>query len=243
MHWFKIHHGFSGNPKFGLVANQAGISKAIIIAISIELLEYASKNSPRGSIEGFDEDEASYNLGIEIVTLRNALQLLRNRGFCYGNEITNWEHYQGSGDATNADRQRRHREKKKQDVVDKVTDVTERNALRNTEKIREDKNRIDKKERIVGTRFALQDPPAEWIAYCELTRPDLNATEVFAGFRDYWIAKAGKDGVKLDWLATWRNWIRNQKREHKASVFMQKQETGVETIERVRKQLFGEERV
>ena len=129
------------------------------------------------------------------------------------------------------------------DVVDKVTDVTERNALRNTEKIREDKNRIDKKERIVGTRFALQDPPAEWIAYCELTRPDLNATEVFAGFRDYWIAKAGKDGVKLDWLATWRNWIRNQKREHKASVFMQKQETGVETIERVRKQLFGEERV
>jgi len=44
-----------------------------------------------------------------------------------------------------------------------------------------------------------------------LTRPDLNATEVFAGFRDYWIAKAGKDGVKLDWLATWRNWIRNER--------------------------------
>lgn len=27
-------------------------------------------------------------------------------------------------------------------------------------------------------------------------------------FRDYWIGKAGKDGVKLDWEATWRNWIR-----------------------------------
>lgn len=27
-------------------------------------------------------------------------------------------------------------------------------------------------------------------------------------FRDFWIAKAGKDGVKLDWLATWRNWVR-----------------------------------
>ena len=26
-------------------------------------------------------------------------------------------------------------------------------------------------------------------------------------FRDYWIAKAGKDGVKLDWDATWRTWI------------------------------------
>lgn len=27
-------------------------------------------------------------------------------------------------------------------------------------------------------------------------------------FGDYWRAKPGKDGVKLDWLATWRNWIR-----------------------------------
>lgn len=27
-------------------------------------------------------------------------------------------------------------------------------------------------------------------------------------FRDYWIAKAGEAGVKLDWDATWRNWIR-----------------------------------
>ena len=26
-------------------------------------------------------------------------------------------------------------------------------------------------------------------------------------FRDYWISKAGAGGVKLDWAATWRNWI------------------------------------
>jgi uncharacterized protein YdaU (DUF1376 family) len=28
-------------------------------------------------------------------------------------------------------------------------------------------------------------------------------------FRDYWIAKPGQGGVKLDWDATWRNWCRN----------------------------------
>ena len=32
-----------------------------------------------------------------------------------------------------------------------------------------------------------------------------------ATFADFWHAKAGKDACKLDWLATWRNWIRNQK--------------------------------
>jgi hypothetical protein len=29
-----------------------------------------------------------------------------------------------------------------------------------------------------------------------------------ARFRDYWLARAGPQAVKLDWPATWRNWIR-----------------------------------
>lgn len=29
-----------------------------------------------------------------------------------------------------------------------------------------------------------------------------------AVFRDYWIAKAGANATKLDWQATWRNWMR-----------------------------------
>lgn len=30
-------------------------------------------------------------------------------------------------------------------------------------------------------------------------------------FRDYWKAKPGREGVKLDWDATWRNWVRNNR--------------------------------
>lgn len=30
-------------------------------------------------------------------------------------------------------------------------------------------------------------------------------------FRDYWIAVPNAKGVKLDWLATWRNWVRRAK--------------------------------
>ena len=29
-----------------------------------------------------------------------------------------------------------------------------------------------------------------------------------AKFRDYWVAKPGQAGCKLDWRATWRNWCR-----------------------------------
>lgn len=36
-------------------------------------------------------------------------------------------------------------------------------------------------------------------------------------FRDYWIAKPGKDGRKTDWQATWRNWVRRSQSHNKGN--------------------------
>jgi hypothetical protein len=52
--------------------------------------------------------------------------------------------------------------------------------------------------------------PEDWKAWADKERPDLNAKQVAEQFKDYWCAKPSKDGVKLDWFATWRNWVRNQ---------------------------------
>lgn len=52
--------------------------------------------------------------------------------------------------------------------------------------------------------------PDEWIEWAvqafKLERK--RAVRISHSFRDYWIAKAGQDGCKLDWFATWRNWVR-----------------------------------
>lgn len=59
----------------------------------------------------------------------------------------------------------------------------------------------DKRKNIArGSRL-----PQDWTPEGDYDREELER------FRDYWIAKAGKDGVKLDWQATWRNWLRNSK--------------------------------
>jgi uncharacterized protein YdaU (DUF1376 family) len=50
-----------------------------------------------------------------------------------------------------------------------------------------------------------------WAAWARAERPDLNITKVAESFYDYWIAKPGAGGVKLNWEATWRNWVRSQK--------------------------------
>jgi uncharacterized protein YdaU (DUF1376 family) len=68
------------------------------------------------------------------------------------------------------------------------------------------------KENKRGSRLA-QDLffPKEWCDFLIEQRPELSAQKTFDQFKDYWIAQAGQKGVKLDWFATWRNWVRNTK--------------------------------
>ena len=50
----------------------------------------------------------------------------------------------------------------------------------------------------------LQDAGAEGLSPVEISREAEK-------FRDYWISKPGATACKLDWAATWRNWIRKSR--------------------------------
>ena len=56
--------------------------------------------------------------------------------------------------------------------------------------------------------WVLTNPMDQW---AKQERPDLDVNQVAEQFKDYWISQPGQKGVKLDWDATWRNWIRNTK--------------------------------
>ena len=82
--------------------------------------------------------------------------------------------------------------------------IPERETERETEREQNKQSR--------GTRL-----PADWtpseddILFCQSERPDLNPLTVANRFRDYWISQPGQKGLKLDWIATWRNWVRIEK--------------------------------
>ncbi len=52
--------------------------------------------------------------------------------------------------------------------------------------------------------------PNEWRAWAKETRPDLHLDTVASCFRDHWISVGGVRGIKRNWLATWRNWVRRE---------------------------------
>lgn len=71
-----------------------------------------------------------------------------------------------------------------------------------------------RKQQSKGSRlpadWILPKPWGEWaVAEVPSWTPD-QVRKVADKFRDYWIAKPGREAIKADWLATWRNWVRRE---------------------------------
>jgi len=54
--------------------------------------------------------------------------------------------------------------------------------------------------------FAITEPMRTW---AKTNAPWADLDRDTDSFRDYWTAITGAKGVKKDWVATWRNWMRN----------------------------------
>lgn len=71
-----------------------------------------------------------------------------------------------------------------------------------------------------GTRLPVDFVvPQQWVTYARRTRPDLpdeQIRDIAASFVRYWLAKPGKDGRKLNWLATWLNWVDRERKQQSA---------------------------
>jgi hypothetical protein len=98
-----------------------------------------------------------------------------------------------------------------------------------------------------GTRLPEDwEPSSADLEFVRKTRPDLNQSmeSEVAKFCDYWHAKPGKDGTKLDWSATWRNWIRNARANARAGPQQPpgKQVQAIHAIQRLRDECRNDER-
>lgn len=108
----------------------------------------------------------------------------------------------------NAKAMRTHSER----IANASPEQCERNAkamlpiTNNQEPITKNQKRV---ERSRGSRLPPGWQPSEILkAWAIKERPDLNCDLTVAKFRDHWLAVPGSKGCKLDWEATFRNWVR-----------------------------------
>jgi hypothetical protein len=70
----------------------------------------------------------------------------------------------------------------------------------------------DASPRVRGSRLSSGWKPSELLeAWACKERPDLNIQQTVEKFKDFWTSAPGSRGVKLDWEATFRNWVRAER--------------------------------
>jgi uncharacterized protein YdaU (DUF1376 family) len=134
------------------------------------------------------------------------------------------EQRKAAGKASAVAREAQRKSNKRSTTVDLPVDVPSQQNARQEQEQEQEKKETSLRE----AKKATAEPngsrlPADWSpgpeGFAFASTHGLNPEVTFQEFRDYWQAKPGKDGRKLDWMSTWRNWCRRDRRSATPRLF------------------------
>ena len=193
--WFRLYSEFAHDPKIQMLSE--AMQRRYVMLLCLRCSEV---------LETLHETEIAFQLRLSAQELDDTKQLFIGKKFIDKQwNLLNWDKRQFVSDSSTM-RVARHREKKKQDSnSDETLQERPSNAI-DTEADTDKKKNKNK----LGSRLA-QDWVLlkTWGEWAQKERPDINVRKVAEQFKDHWIAQPGQKGVKLNWQATWRNWVRN----------------------------------
>ncbi|HPS48947.1 MAG TPA: hypothetical protein PKX37_10760 [Flexilinea sp.] len=88
--WWRSWHGAPMDHKWAVIAARSGVKAGIVSAIAWELLDYASQNEDRGSIDGFDIEEYSIYSGFSEDEISAVINAMIDKGIIKDNRFVNW---------------------------------------------------------------------------------------------------------------------------------------------------------
>lgn len=194
-----MYHEFANDPKVQRMSE----------AMQRRLVMLMCLRSSNGD-ETLHDDDVAFQLRISNDEWNETKAVFVEKEFIdQDNNLLNWDKRQYVSDSSTA-RVRAHRKKQKQQCnVSETPPDTDTDT--DTEQ-KEGKAR-ERAPAPKGTRFDVEALPDDWRAFASEFE-DCDADTEFERFGNYWRAKSGKDATKLDWFATWRNWIlRDHKRK------------------------------
>jgi len=125
--WWRSWHGAPMDHKWSVIAARTGIKTGIVSAIAWELLDFASQNENRGSIEGFDIETYSVYSGFSEDEISAVINAMTDKGIIKNSRFVNWEKRQPKSE-TESERVKKYRQNKKSTVTecyDSLHDVTD----------------------------------------------------------------------------------------------------------------------
>ena len=231
--WFRWYRGTTENPKFRLAARNGKVTLVTVMAVWQCILEDAASENHRGICEKREDFIAAALDLDDDGTVERALRGLEYVGLLSvgTGAITvvdwqKWQYEQDVSDPTNAERQRRFKDRKRNENASvtggngRVTVGKRPDTDTDTERKKEEPSVLERASapqprkaspKARGSRIAPDWSPSPDDRQSARSEgmPEAEIDRTAAKFRDFWTGKAGASGVKLDWPATWRNWVRS----------------------------------
>lgn len=207
--WYRAYEGTVTDAKLHEIALVVECSRSVVISVWACILESAASANDGGSFDTTPRRVAAI-LVEPIATIERVFAEMEALGMLQGSSVTAWQRRQFVSDSS-TERSRKHRQQKRNsDATLQQQHATPPDT--ESEKEKEDANASSKKKADKrGTRLSedwcLPQPDYEW-SVSQGFAEHVIGREIDK-FLDYWRAQPGQRGVKLDWSATWRNWMRN----------------------------------
>lgn len=127
MDWFRSWHGAPTDNKWLVIAKRANVAPGMVSAVAWALLDYASQNSERGSVDGFDVETYAMFTGWDESQIEAVIDAMRSKGvITEDGRLSAWEKRQPKReDPDNVDRVRKHRDAKRNALQKSDSDVTD----------------------------------------------------------------------------------------------------------------------
>ena len=209
--WIKVERATPDKPEVLRIARELAIDRDAVFGKLMLVWMWFDANSVDGVVDGAvdaDVDELVRQKGFASV-MRSVKWLLdAPSGKCNsGLFIPNFDRHNGETAKKRAlknNRQARWRQS--------VDEAESTNASTREEKRREEKKVKEKIERSPkGSRLPPGWRPSELVEqWAKKERPELSFDILVAKFRDHWCSVPGARGRKLDWEATFRNFVRSE---------------------------------
>lgn len=226
--WFRSWHGAPTDAKWIVVARRAGegVTPGHVAAVWWYLMDYASQNTPRGSLDGFDVEVCAASYGWDRDVVAGIVEALKSKYLIVENSLTHWPTRNPKREDDSVERVQRYR------VTQRNAPVTHGNAVKRNVTLDESREEIEesrgdeitekenppiggqKKEKsasaLVATKRKGVSLPDGWLPtqkHREMARASGSDLDIETDrFRDWAIAKGQ---VYRDWDAAFRNWLRN----------------------------------
>jgi hypothetical protein len=191
MDWFRWHHGSVNDPKFQLIARQAGATVAEVVAVWACLLEAASQAAQRGNPGEPDHESMDCALGLPEGRSASIYDRMSKRGLVDGDgRLTQWDKRQPKREREDdsSERVAAFRERQRQETP---SNATERQETPREEESREEE-KVGKPRRARHATLIPSDFAPDETGLRLAREAGLNVDREVRAFRDHHEAKGTK---------------------------------------------------